>query len=49
METLDARALSKGKHPYTRGLLGCLPDLDHPKDRLATLKRDPAWANGAGT
>ncbi|MCA3661137.1 MAG: ABC transporter ATP-binding protein, partial [Methylobacterium sp.] len=35
--------------PYTRGLLGCLPDLDHPKDRLATLKRDPAWANGAGT
>ncbi|MCA3679095.1 MAG: ABC transporter ATP-binding protein [Methylobacterium sp.] len=49
METLDARALSKGRHPYTRGLLGCLPDLDHPKDRLATLKRDPAWANGAGT
>ncbi|MCA3593547.1 MAG: ABC transporter ATP-binding protein [Methylobacterium sp.] len=49
METLDAGALSKGRHPYTRGLLGCLPDLDHPKDRLATLKRDPAWANGAGT
>ena len=49
METLDARALSRGKHPYTQGLLGCLPDLDHPKDRLATLKRDPAWANGAGT
>lgn len=48
METLDAGALSKGRHPYTRGLLGCLPDLDHPKDRLATLKRDPAWANGAG-
>ncbi|MCA3613455.1 MAG: ABC transporter ATP-binding protein [Methylobacterium sp.] len=49
METLDAGALSKGRHPYTRGLLGCLPDLDHPKDRLATLKRDPAWADGAGT
>ncbi len=46
METLDAKALSRGKHPYTQGLLGCLPDLDHPKDRLATLHRDPAWAGG---
>lgn len=46
METLDAKALSKGRHPYTRGLLGCLPDLDHPKARLATLQRDPAWAEG---
>lgn len=48
METLDAKALSKGKHPYTQGLLGCLPDLDHPLDRLATLTRDPAWATGGG-
>jgi peptide/nickel transport system ATP-binding protein len=48
METLDAKALSKGRHPYTQGLLGCLPDLDQPKDRLATLARDPAWANGGG-
>lgn len=46
METLDAKALSRGRHPYTQGLLGCLPDLDHPKPRLATLNRDPAWANG---
>jgi peptide/nickel transport system ATP-binding protein len=46
METLDAKSLSRGKHPYTQGLLGCLPDLDHPKDRLATLHRDPAWAGG---
>jgi peptide/nickel transport system ATP-binding protein len=43
METLPARDLAAGKHAYTQGLLGCLPDLDHPKDRLATLKRDPAW------
>jgi peptide/nickel transport system ATP-binding protein len=43
METLDARDLQKGRHPYTQGLLGCLPDLDHPKARLATLDRDPAW------
>ena len=31
------------RHPYTLGLLGCLPELDHPKAELATLKRDPAW------
>lgn len=49
METLDAKALSHGQHPYTQGLLGCLPDLDHPKSRLATLHRDPAWANGGGS
>jgi peptide/nickel transport system ATP-binding protein len=48
METLDAKALSKGRHPYTQGLLGCLPDLDHPKERLASLHRDPAWARGDG-
>jgi peptide/nickel transport system ATP-binding protein len=43
METLPARDLASGKHPYTQGLLGCLPDLDHPRDRLATLARDKAW------
>ena len=43
METLDAKALAQGKHPYTQGLLGCLPDLDHPKGTLATLQRDPLW------
>ena len=43
MESLNARELRQGRHPYTQGLLGCLPDLDHPKDRLATLDRDPAW------
>ena len=43
MESLNARELRAGRHPYTQGLLGCLPDLDHPKDRLATLDRDPVW------
>lgn len=43
METLDAKDLKHGRHPYTMGLLGCLPDLDLPKARLATLQRDPAW------
>jgi len=41
-ELADASARSR-RHPYTLGLLGCLPDLDHPQDKLATLTRDPAW------
>ncbi len=43
METLPAQELDRAQHPYTRGLLGCLPDLDHPREKLATLTRDPAW------
>jgi peptide/nickel transport system ATP-binding protein len=43
MEVLDAKAMTKGKHAYTQGLLGCLPDLDHPRPMLATLQRDGAW------
>jgi peptide/nickel transport system ATP-binding protein len=43
METLPARDLALGKHAYTQGLLKCLPDLDHPRPRLATLSREPAW------
>jgi peptide/nickel transport system ATP-binding protein len=46
MESLPARELSKGQHAYTRGLLGCLPDLDHPVRRLATLQRDDSWLRG---
>ncbi len=44
VETLPAHDLAGAKHPYTQGLLGCLPDLDHPRERLATLVRDPAWS-----
>ena len=48
METLPAAELAdesarSRRHPYTLGLLGCLPDLDHPKAELSTLKRDPEW------
>jgi peptide/nickel transport system ATP-binding protein len=48
METLPAAELSDAgamakRHPYTLGLLGCLPDLDHRRDKLQTLTRDPAW------
>ena len=48
METMKASELSdqgamSARHPYTLGLLGCIPDIDHPKATLATLQRDPAW------
>ena len=43
VETLQANTLAHANHPYTRGLLDCMPALTHPKPRLPTLTRDPAW------
>jgi peptide/nickel transport system ATP-binding protein len=43
VEELPAAELDRAAHPYTRGLLEALPSLLHPKDRLAVVKRDPAW------
>ena len=43
MEICDARNLAAAKHPYTRGLLNCLPRLDDAGGDLQVLKRDPAW------
>jgi peptide/nickel transport system ATP-binding protein len=43
VEELQASELTRATHPYTRGLLGCLPTLTHPKPRLPVLTRDPAW------
>ncbi|MEO9527693.1 ABC transporter ATP-binding protein [Roseibium sp.] len=43
METLDAKRLDEARHPYTKGLLNCLPRLDGRHDDLPVLRRDPAW------
>jgi peptide/nickel transport system ATP-binding protein len=43
LESLPARALHEARHPYTRGLLACLPKLERRGERLPTLRRDPAW------
>lgn len=43
METLDAKRLHDAEHPYTRGLLDCLPQLDGSHGQLRVLQRDPAW------
>jgi len=43
VEELPAHELAHARHPYTRGLLECLPMLSHPARRLPVMVRDPAW------
>ena len=43
MESIPANELKNAEHPYTRGLLECMPGIDGKKRRLTTLKRDAAW------
>ncbi len=43
VENLAASDLARATHPYTRGLLDCLPTLTHTKVRLPVLTRDPSW------
>ena len=43
VEQLDASRLHQAQHPYTRGLLDCLPRLDAPRHPLPTLQRQPGW------
>ena len=49
MEQCTADNLHQAQHPYTRGLLNCLPSLDGGQDELSVLKRDPAWLISPGT
>ncbi len=46
VETCAADRLAEAEHPYTQGLLSCLPRIDNPVETLPTLKRDPRWAGG---
>jgi peptide/nickel transport system ATP-binding protein len=43
VETLAARALGAARHPYTRGLIACLPSPASRGRDLPALARDPAW------
>jgi peptide/nickel transport system ATP-binding protein len=43
MEELKASELQNAQHPYTKGLLNCIPSLMHPRDRLPVMTRDPEW------
>lgn len=44
VESCAAADLHRAAHPYTRGLLDCLPRVDTRLDPLPVLTRDPAWA-----
>jgi len=46
MEIIAADRLHQSTHPYTRGLLNCLPKIDGSRTTLPTLQRDPAWLDG---
>jgi peptide/nickel transport system ATP-binding protein len=44
VEELRADRLADARHPYTRGLLNCLPKIGGGKAPLPVLERDAAWA-----
>ena len=44
VEELAAGGLAHAQHPYTRGLMACLPQLGASTHPLATLERNPEWA-----
>ncbi len=44
VEEVSSGALADAKHPYTRGLLNCLPKLADDRHPLPTLDRRPEWA-----
>jgi peptide/nickel transport system ATP-binding protein len=44
VEEVRASALGAAQHPYTRGLMRCLPKLEGDLHPLPVLSRDPAWA-----
>jgi peptide/nickel transport system ATP-binding protein len=49
LEELPASQLHRASHPYTRGLLECLPRLDTARPRLPVLARDPDWLREPAT
>ena len=46
VEELRASELHNAKHPYTKGLLNCLPKMDGDHSDLPTLEREESWAEG---
>ena len=45
VEELPGHDLHRARHPYTQGLIACLPSLVSPQRRLPALRRDPAWGD----
>ena len=44
VEEIAAGELANAKHPYTRGLLDCMPSIGHDRHPLPVLDRRPEWA-----
>ena len=44
VEQIAAADLAQAQHPYTQGLLNCLPRIDAARHPLPTLDRQPEWA-----
>ena len=44
VEQLPAAELSNAQHPYTRGLLNCMPKIGGDRHPLPVLDRKPEWA-----
>jgi len=44
VEELPAAQLSEAKHPYTQGLLNCMPKIGADRHPLPVLDRKPEWA-----
>jgi peptide/nickel transport system ATP-binding protein len=44
VEEVKASDLKAARHPYTRGLINCLPAIDGNVRPLPTLQREAAWA-----
>ena len=44
VEELPAARLTEAEHPYTRGLLDCMPKIDNDRHPLPVLDRKPEWA-----
>ena len=43
VESLAANQLDHAQHPYTKGLLAALPDMDQRRVRLPVLQRQASW------
>jgi peptide/nickel transport system ATP-binding protein len=43
VEEIAAANLGQAQHPYTRGLLACMPTLGGRRHPLPVLDRQPEW------
>ena len=48
VEEIAARDLSRATHPYTQGLMRCMPQIDGDRAPLPVLARDDAWLEADG-